>query len=265
MGAQRQLLPVVAITGTSVLVGCGNYGSSYGSRFPGYCGGSGSYGGCYSGINPAAGIYEGTLTDPTGKIATPVVALVPENGPALLSAQNGQFYSLNVGIEAGSAQGTYSAFSTAGGLPNGGQSDSGNASLNFGDNTLSGTLTDQLGKTEVLTLNFDSRYNTPPASGALAGTWSSTANGLTLRLTVSASGSLSGDDSDGCTYSGNVTIIDRNYDMLNANVTRSCSSGNFSFLGLVSYLPAAGSAPAELQFMADDPSGDYLAFVLQPG
>jgi hypothetical protein len=131
--------------------------------------------------------------------------------------------------------------------------------------TLKGTLTDQLGKTETLTLTYDIQYGAAPGMDLLAGTWSATANGLTLRIFINADGSLSGDDSESCTYAGTVFSDDPNVDMFYTTFTRSCSSGSTVFSGLVSYFPPAGSTPVELQFMADDTKGDYLAFLLQPG
>jgi hypothetical protein len=273
MSAQRQLLPVVAITGSSMLVGCGGgYPYAYGGCGPygGYCGCGGYYASSYGCSYGGAGIYEGTLTA-SHKHAIPVVALVPESGPTLLSAQDGSFYRLNVATSAGVASGSYRAFSMTGGLPNGSPSDSGSASLLASAKALNAralevTLADQQGNEQSLDLTLDTRYKAPPPSGALVGTWyNPTANGVTVTLSIDADGSLSGNDSDGCTYTGNVNSVNRRLNVLETNFTRDCASGTVRFAGLVSYLPSPESTPAELQFMADDPNGDYLALLLQPG
>jgi hypothetical protein len=73
-------------------------------------------------------------------------------------------------------------------------------------------------------------------------------------ITISSSGAISGSDDSGCSFSGQVSIIDTDYSI--ANVTLNASScddssvnGSYSGLGL-------------LYFDASDASGDQFVFMV---
>src|ERR1700675_2804265 len=104
MRFHNRLLPIVTITGSSLMVGCGGnnggscgYGSSYGSS-----------GGC---SGPAGitgdGYYEGTLTGQGNAQALPVVAIIADNGDGTIAGQDGTYYRLNVSLPRNDVTGTY--------------------------------------------------------------------------------------------------------------------------------------------------------------
>src|SRR5487761_2098161 len=103
MSLQSRLLPIVTITGSSLMVGCG--GNSGGS--------CGSYGGSYGSSARAApviggaGYYEGTLSTQGSPAGTPVVALIAGNGDGAISGQDGTYYRLNVSLMGNNVSGTF--------------------------------------------------------------------------------------------------------------------------------------------------------------
>ena len=115
MSIYNRLLPVVAITGSSIMVGCDGGGGSNGA--------CGSYGSCAAAPVPSAGgVYEGTVQ------GTPVVAIIAENGDGRISAQDGTYYHLTVATQGADVSGSYFADSSGIAFPNGTQSTTGTVS-----------------------------------------------------------------------------------------------------------------------------------------
>jgi hypothetical protein len=257
MSFHNRLLPVVTITGSSLMVGCGGSGGScgYGSSY-------GSYGGCAAPIITGDGYYEGTLTV-QGSPPTPVVAIIADNGDGAISGQNGTYYRLNVSLPANKVTGTYFALSQGAHFPNGTQATSGSISAVASPN-LNGTLSDQTGATEPLALNFDTVYNLGSSLQTLAGTWSYTANGFSLTATIRSDGTFSASDSNNCSYTGAFSLIDPNFNAYGENYIRSCSGVNDTFTGLATYFPPSGNtANADIKIMADDNTTEFLVADLQ--
>jgi hypothetical protein len=286
VSTESRLLPVVAITGGSIMVGCGgysggscgSYGSygSYGSfgmaganahpaRVASAAHTAASYGACGAPMNVGAdGIYAGTLTNKATQQEEPVVAIIAENGDGRMSGQDGTYYRLNVNTSGNNVSGSFAGYSQGVTFPNGLQSTSGPLSAAVTSPGLNGTLTDQAGHAEALLLNFDNIYNLTSALATLAGTWSYSANGFSLTATIRFDGAFSAVDSSNCTYSGAFGLIDANFNIYSENYTRSCNGSSTTFTGLASYFPASGSAvPAEIKLLADDNAGDYLVADLQ--
>jgi hypothetical protein len=146
MNADSRILSMVAITGSSILVGCGGYSGSscgsygsYGSSFamgmarrrvrnangarttntPTAAPMSGTNSACAPPGNGAAGIYEGTLTDEVTRKVNPVVVIIAENGDGVTSGQDGAYYRLSVSTWGNNLSGSFSAYSQEPILPNG--------------------------------------------------------------------------------------------------------------------------------------------------
>jgi hypothetical protein len=292
MSTESRLLPVVAITGGSILVGCGGYsGSSCGSY-----GSYGSYGSfaaaasrtrtarssrngkganmtpasgdfagatCGPGGNGAAGIYEGTLTDTASRQETPVVAIIAENGDGAISGQEGVYYRLSVGTWGYDVSGSFAGYSQGTNFPNGTHATSGSVSSSVTTAGLSGSLTDQTGDVATLSLNFDGAYDHPSALPTLAGSWSYSSGGFSLTATIQSDGTFSATDSNSCSYIGVFGIIDPSFNAYNESFVRSCNGVSMPFTGLASYFPATNGAAAHIELLADDHAGDYLAADLQ--
>jgi hypothetical protein len=258
MSFHNRLLPVVTITGSSLMVGCGGYSGGscgYGSSY-------GSYGGCAGPIITGDGYYEGALTRQGGQ-PTPVVAIIADNGDGAIAGQDGTYYRLNVSLPTNNVTGTYFALSLGPNFPNGTRATSGSISAVASPN-LNGTLTDQTGATEPLAFNFDTVYNLSPSLATLAGNWSYTANGFSLTASIRPDGTFSAIDSNNCTYTGAFTLIDPNFNAYNENYIRSCSGVNVTFTGLATYFPPVGnSATADIKMLADDNASEFLVADLQ--
>jgi len=290
MSIESRLLPIVAITGSSLMVGCGGSGPSCGSYGSyGSYGSFGSYGSLgasrgrprsnrsaradrMAGAAPAApgpaacaapagadGYYEGTLTDASTQSENPVVAIIAENGDGRMSGQNGAYYHLNVAESGINVSGSYYGYSQVPGAPIGSQSTSGTVSAVVTAPGLSGTLTSQVGGTGNLLLNFDNVYNLGSSLTTLVGTWNYSMNGFNLTAQIQADGTFSANDSNGCSYSGAFGLIDANFNAYSDRYVRSCNGVNLTFTGLATYLPATGNAvPARIKMLSDDNAGDFL-------
>ncbi len=256
MSLHNRLLPIVTITGSSLMVGCGGnsggscgYGSSYGSS-----------GGCAAPpIITGDGYYEGTLTSQGNPSPTPVVAIIADNGDGAIAGQDGTYYRLNVSLPRNNVTGTYFGLSQGANFPNGTQATSGSISAVASPN-LSGTVTDQTGATESLAFSFDTVYNLGSSLAPLAGTWSYTnPNGFNLTATIRPDGTFSAIDSNSCTYSGAFSLIDPNFNAYGESYIRSCGGVNVTFTGLATYFPPAGNtSTADIKVLADDNVSEFL-------
>ena len=294
MSTDSRLLSAVAITGSSILVGCGGYSGSscgsygsYGSYGSSYAMGvvrkrarnangartvnaptsapmSGTNSACAPPGNGAAGIYEGTSTDEVTQKVNPVVVIIAENGDGVMSGQDGAYYRLSVSTWGNNFSGSFSAYSQEPILPNGVQSDSGAVSGTVTPAGLGGTLTDKVGDVASLSLTFDNTYDLASSLPTLAGSWSSSVNGLSLTATILSDGAFSAVDSNNCSYSGSFSLIDPTVNAYGESFVRSCNGSTAAFTGLASYFPATGSgAPTQIRLFADDNQGDYLVADLQ--
>lgn len=258
MSIHNRLLPIVTITGSSLMVGCGGsngscgYGSSYGS-----------YGGCAAPIVSGDGYYEGILSTLPGGPATPVVAIIADNGDGAISGQDGTYYRLNVSLPGNQVTGSYFGLSEGPVFPNGTQATSGSISAATSPN-LNGALSDQTGASEPLALNFDAVYNLGSALPTLAGTWSYSTAGFSLTATIRPDGTFSAIDSNNCSYTGAFSIIDPNFNAYGENYIRTCNGVNDTFTGLATYFPPSGtSTGADIKIMADDNTTQFLVADLQ--
>lgn len=253
MSFHNRVLPIVTITGSSLMVGCGgNYGGSCGSSY-----------GCAQPTITADGYYEGALATPGNPQPTPVVAIIADNGDGAISGQDGTYYRLTVSLPGNQLTGTYFGLSDGPSFPNGTLATSGSISAVASPN-LSGTLSDQTGAAQPLMLNFDTVYNSGSALSTLAGTWSYTAGGFSLTATIRPDGTFSATDSNSCTYTGAFSLIDPNFDAYGESYIRTCAGLNDSFTGLATYFPpVGGTATAEIKLLADDNTSEFLVADLQ--
>lgn len=251
MGLQRRLLPVVTITGSTLVVGCG--GGSGGS-----CGSAGST--CPPASITGPGYYEGTLTAKSNSQSTPAVAIVAETGNGAMSGQNGTYYRFNVGFSGATVTGTYDGISTGAG---GTQQTSGSISGQSTSTTLSGTLMVGTSTVDSFQLTAEAVYKQPSALATLMGTWSYTANGFSLTVTIASNGTFTGTDSNNCAYSGVFGIISPLFDAYTETYTRTCNGAALTFTGFATYLPPSGSVGADIKVLADDNATEFLVADLQ--
>jgi hypothetical protein len=207
------------------------------------------------------GYYQGTLT-PQGSPSSPVVAIIADSGDGAMSAQDGTYYRFNVGFSATAISGTYFGLSSGVG---GTQQTSGSVSATGGTSGgLSGTVTLGSGAAAgSFALTFNAVYKQLSALATLMGTWSYTANGFSLTVTIATNGTFTGTDSNNCSYAGSFGIINPLFNAYSETYTRSCNGTTLTFNGLATYLPASGSANAGIEVLADDNATEFLAADLQ--
>lgn len=264
-GASHRIGPLVTITGTSLLVGCGSGGGpscgSYGSSY-GY-----SYGSCGYAYAAAGGIYEGTLSSTTYPQGTPVVALIAENGEGRISGADGSYYRIKVSPQGKALSGSFTGYSQSTPLANGAQSVTGSLSGTVTATTLAATLTDSTNAQQQLTLTANNSYKMSSPLATLAGTWSYRANGFTLTTTIQSNGAFTGSDSNNCIYSGSFSLTDPNFDEYAEMHVRSCNGVNTTFTGLAAFIPGSGTGEmgtaTQLRLLSDAAASDYLAADLE--
>ncbi len=248
MKIYNRLLPAVLITGGSIVAGCGG---------DGYAGGSCGTCGPVPAYLSVGGVYEGAIG------ATPVIAIVAENGDGRISGQDGTYYHLTVATQANNVAGNYFAYTSGTAFPNGTLSTTGTVSAILAPTAMNGTLVDQTGASVNLSLNFDNVYNTGSSLPTLAGTWSYTGNGFSMTMTILSNGTFSAVDSTGCTYAGSFFLIDPNFDAYGENHALNCNGVTSTYSGLATYFPPTGTSVAEIQLLADDNAGDSLVVNLR--
>lgn len=247
MLATKRRLPAVVITGSSILVGCSS----------GYNGSCGSGSACVTPPPGTGGVFSGTVK------GTPAVALYADSGDMRISVTDGTYYHVTVTPQSQTIVGDYFAYSTGAPFPNGTSSTTGTLSATEGGAMLTGSLTDATGATLPVKLNDDPVYGSGSALSKLAGTWSSTANGFSLTLTIAADGTLSGTDSTGCAYSGAFAQIDARYDVYRESHVTTCNAVKSTYDGLASYRAPAANSTASIELLADDGAGRALTVELQ--
>ncbi|HWU69043.1 MAG TPA: hypothetical protein VN046_09215, partial [Stenotrophobium sp.] len=234
-------MAISSVVATLMLSGCYDNGDNY-------C----DYYNCNA---DPSGIYEGYATDSITNQTTPVVAIIDENGDGTLSGQDGTYYNMGVGTSGNSLNGSYQGF-TAGSTATTTGSISGGLTQAGLDLNLNGAGN----HTVTAVLNFDPVYNQVSSLPTLQGSWSTVGtsyNGIgcasgtancppagsaTLSLNIQNAGQFTGTDSVGCTYSGNFSLVDSNFDAYYESFTKTCGSGpTVRFEGLATYFPASGS------------------------
>ncbi len=245
MSARKSRLPAVVITGSSILVGCS--GSNNSSCSATACAPPPGTG----------GVFQGTVQ------GTPAVAIYADNGEMFIGVQNGTYYRITTTPQSTTLTGTYVAYSSSSVFPNGTDATTGTISATESASGMSGTLTDKSGSTASFSLNANADYVTGSQLSNLAATWSYTASGFSLTMTISSGGALSGTDSNECSYSGSFTLIDEVYDAYAESYVQTCNGVSAAYKGLATYVAPSGTATAQLELLADDGAGAFLDITLQ--
>ena len=249
MSIQRRLLPVVTITGTTLVVGCGGSGGSGGT-----CGSAGSA--CPPPNVVGPGYYQGTLTAEGGSTSTPTIAIIADNGDGAMSAADGSYYRLTATFPGSTVSGSYLGLTPGAG---GNQKTSGSFSAQSTSSGLSGTLMVGSSTVDSFQLSSQAVYKQHSSLATLMGTWSYTANGFSLTVTIASDGSFTGSDSNACSYQGTFAIINPVFDAYGESYVRTCGGAGLSFNGLAVYLPPSGAAAAQINLLADDNATEFLA------
>jgi len=103
-------------------------------------------------------------------------------------------------------------------------------------NSLNGTITYLSGGgTSSFTTTYNADYELAPNMTLVAGTYSvRTANNQRVTVAISSAGALTGNSTDGCTYTGSLSPRAKG-NVFNSTVTGVCSNGTFTFDGVAFY------------------------------
>jgi hypothetical protein len=213
------------------------------------------------GVDPS-GIYEGTLTDSVTQQTTPVTLIIDENGQGRMAGQNGTYYLLNgIFTSGGNVFAGFNGFSSSADFPNGGLITTGHLQGFVTNPGLNATYTAQGNDSGSITLTFDQALYVQRSSLAmLAGTYTSTSSTPTYSFTVTNTGSLSGTDSNGCTYTGGFAIVDSHLNAYEEAFSQTCGSTTVTFNGQADFV--ATPTPAQINLLADDNAGQFIAITL---
>ena len=98
--------------------------------------------------------------------------------------------------------------------------------------TMNGTYSG-VGDKGTFSLAYNSLYERPSSLIKIAGNWTDYSSGYYQTVTIDSNGHVIGEDFGGCTYSGNVGLINSLYNAYNANLTiRNCGSKDGFYNGL---------------------------------
>jgi hypothetical protein len=208
------------------------------------------------------GIYEGALTNSASPQGTAVVAIIAANGTGRIAGADGSYYRLSVGSSGNNLNGSYSGYPQVAALSAGASpvSAQGSVAGTITPNGLNLQMTDNTNTQQSVALTFDNVYNRSSALANLAGSWTSTANGLTLTATIQPDGSFSAVDSNNCTYLGSFSLLDPTFDVYAETHVRSCNGAAITFTGLAALLltKSTTGSGSELELLTDTSGGDYL-------
>lgn len=244
----KQTFLIAMLLGAALLAGCDDSGDDdYPYATPG-------------------GIYEGTLTDNTTQRQTQVFTIIDEDGNGrMIDDDTGDFYSLSLSNDGLDLSGTLQGYAGGSAFPGGQAQISGNLSGQITDEGLSASFTESNGDSGTLSLSFDYYYYSYSNLPLLAGGWGYSDSGFSLSLSINADGSFNGNSSDGCIYTGYFSIFDSYYNAYHVNYTQTCGNSASNFTGLASYFPDDSLGPEEIELLADNGSGGYLAVPLTLG
>lgn len=208
------------------------------------CGGGG--GGDNGPDQSPGGVYTGTFHSNAANVTFPVKGIVAESGRFFfVDLDNGPLYQGSGNADGDQFDGFFRAFAPGGfEFVNGEQVTSGPILGTIDErNTLTGTYRAEGGDTGTFSLTYvPAEYEIASSLSLLAGSWRSVEDGFTTNITIAASGTFTGNDSAGCTYTGTVAIIDPDYNAYNVSAIQRCGPNRYDMGGVLTYGPAAGAA-----------------------
>jgi hypothetical protein len=178
------------------------------------------------------GIWEGTIFNQTVGSSWQVIGLSLDTGESRFIDELGTQYVANLAVSGTSFSGSFFAVAPVGEtFIDGSVVATGNMSGTISErNRISGNYTVSTGERGSLNLFYDSTYERDSSLSLMAGTW---IDGDQDTFSVDSQGAIFGQDSIGCVYTGQVSIIDRDFNAyrLQLNVSN-CGTFNGSYTGL---------------------------------
>jgi hypothetical protein len=198
-------------------------------------------------VAPIAGIWSGTATSVVSQVQMNAVLLADESGDALMRVSipgtGGVMIRGDACCET-SGSGTAEAFyiGVNGALPV-------NISLSMSNNSLTGSFTLE-NNSYNFNLSRSSIYTQSTSLQTIAGTYTRQLDaGFAITITISSTGEITGSDSAGCVYNGQLTLPrpDRTLFRVSQLTVSNCSgpfaSFNGSYTGLATLSPETAGGP----------------------
>lgn len=196
------------------------------------CGGGGDGGGDESSASVSAnGFWEGSFTE-DGEGTFHVEGLLYNGRIIAVSESAGVVYDGSYTLSGNNLSGNLTVYRISGSV--------------IGTATISGTVTEKssisasfstsVGSKGTISLSFNSLYNRDSSLSLIAGFWDSTI-GAALTIVIENDGTFFGQDSDGCVLSGEISILDAEYNLYDVNLSvASCGVSNGSYDGFATLL-----------------------------
>ena len=203
------------------------------------CGGGGG-GGNGDGLPTelVSGIWEGTFFSNVLSQTFSVTGIITETNEIRFITSSGGQYVGNITVSGNSVSGTTTGYAPLG--------------FTFPDSSVIGTVTFSgtvdtkksfsgtyggVGDSGTFSLTYNSIYERPSSIATVSDSWVYSETGYTLSAVINSDGVISANDTTGCLYSGNISIINSSYNAyrVNFNVT-SCSALNGNYSGLATLI-----------------------------
>lgn len=201
------------------------------------CGGGGGGSSTSSTVTnqQVSGIWRGTSYSSVQKSTSNILGIISENNVArFLSLTSGGQYSGVIAANESSFSSSMTAYAPLGYAWLDG-SVIGNMNINgtvAPKTSLNGSYSG-VGDSGTFTFAYDSKYERPSSLSSVSGSWSLTSSGVLYNVSVNSNGTITGNTSTGCTYSGVISIINASYNCYNVNLTiGSCGAFNGNYTGL---------------------------------
>lgn len=203
------------------------------------------------------GVWYGTVDSDYAGVVD-VIGLVTETGQAIMiELDSGSLYSAALTVSGDEFQGSLKGYAAPGYVfANGSAVASGSLEGSIEERNRLYGIFSLAGSGGSFNLHYDrDAYEQPASLAGLAGNWGyQLSSGYAISLNIDANGYLYGSDTDGCQFSGNVSVPDARYNAYTATVhISSCPGADGTYNGL-----------GTIQFDASMNS-DYLLFGLSDG
>jgi len=178
------------------------------------------------------GIWEGTIRNATIGSSWQVTGLSLDTGESRFIDELGTQYIANLTVSGSSFSGTFFGVAPQGEtFIDGSVVATGNMSGTISErNRISGSYTVSTGEQGSLELFYNSVYERGSSISLLTGTWIDEAEDA---FTVDAQGGIFGQNSIGCVYAGQASIIDQDFNAYRVQLNvSSCGTFNGSYSGL---------------------------------
>ena len=178
-----------------------------------------------------AGLWQGTTHSSVTNNTYSLVGIISENHTTrFISSANGQYKGV-ISVNGDAVTSTMTGFAPLGYVfPDGTQVSTLNVSGTLQEKSKIDAVYTGAGDIGSITLSYDPVYDRASNLSLTAGTWKSSSSGIVYTVAIDNAGTITGNTSSGCVFSGNVSIIDSAYNCYDVTLTvSSCGILNGSY------------------------------------